>query len=137
MAENNTAQTAAEVAKPNKMARCRTIFNEIRAEGYTLPEGSSPRKEFIKRSIAEVQVSEACATTYYNNLQREAKGGKLYGGAKKAATVADVQSAEQQALASAGVEKSEEQEAGDAAANAALTEQASDTPAEEEAEQAE
>lgn len=130
MAENNAAATVEQKA-PNKMSRCRAIFNEIRAEGYALPEGKSPRKNFIERSIAEVEVSEACATTYYNNLQREAKGGKLYVPAKKAATVAQVQGAEAEALAAAGA-ASEEQAQADAEANAALTEQASDTPVDEE-----
>lgn len=136
MAENNAAQTnnaATEApAQPNKMARCRAIFNVVSADGYTAPEGSSPRKEFIKQSMATVGISNACAVTYYNNLQREKKGGKLYAAPKKAATVAQVQGAEADLAG-----KSTEQAEGDAQADAALTEQNSDVPpaAEEQAEE--
>lgn len=114
--------------KPTKMARARALLATLSAG--PIPEGSSLRKEFISKAVAEIELTKNGAITYYNNLQNELKGKPLYIKPKKAATTAQVQGEEQPEKA----ELTEEQQAGDAAADAELTGQASDTPVEEEEE---
>lgn len=113
----NAAPDAAAVApkEPTKMDRARALFKSLKADGVVIPEGSSVRKEFISRGIAEVGLTKNGAITYYNNLQNEAAGKALYIKPKKAATTGEVQGAEAQVAA-----KTEETVAGDAQADAAL-----------------
>lgn len=71
-------------AKPeSKMSRARTLLAEIRA--VDAPEGSSHRKEFIRRAQEEIGLTQSGTITYYNNLNNEAKGLPLYKHTRKAA----------------------------------------------------
>lgn len=92
----NTASNvteAADMPKPEtKMAKCRGLLNEIKADAANLVD-TSVRQEFIKRAISEIGMSKAGAITYYNNLNREAQGKPLYQKPKSAATTAQVQAA--------------------------------------------
>jgi len=117
--DTTAAPAVAAVKVPSKMDKARELFVSLKAEDYTVPEGSSIRKEFIsKASVAladgGIGLTKNGAITYYNNLQNEAKGKPLYITPKKGATTAEVQGAESQ------VAKTDETVAGDAAADAAL-----------------
>lgn len=116
-ADTNTAPAAAATPAPkapSKMDKARELFLKLKDADYTIPEGSSIRKEFISAAIANIGLTKNGAITYYNNLQNEAKGKPLYIKPAPKATVAGVQDAEAQ------VTKTTETEAGDAAADAAL-----------------
>lgn len=65
-----------------KIEMARDIANEIRHEGYVPKEGSSPRKDFINRCVAELEMTEKGASTYWQNLRNEADGSGLYKNAK-------------------------------------------------------
>lgn len=113
------AAAPAAPKEPSKMDKARALFLSLKVEDYTVPEGSSIRKEFISKAqvtIADggIGLTKNGAITYYNNLQNEAKGKPLYITPKKGATVAEVANAEAQ------VAKTDETVAGDAAADAAL-----------------
>ena len=62
----------------SKMTLARTIYQEIFARGYKLPEGKTQRAHFIARAIVEVPMSQHGAATYYQNLSNEANGQKTY-----------------------------------------------------------
>lgn len=115
-AENTGAPAAAAPAPkaPSKMDKARDLYNKLKADDFTVPEGSSIRKEFISAAQANIGLTKNGAITYYNNLQNEAKGKPLYIKPAPKATVAGVQGAEAQ------VTKTVETEAGDAQADAAL-----------------
>ena len=62
----------------SKMTLARTIFQEIFAKGYKLPEGKTQRAHFIVRAVEEIPMSQHGAATYYQNLSNEANGQKTY-----------------------------------------------------------
>lgn len=111
-----TAPAAAPAAPkaPSKMDKARELYVKLKDADYTVPEGSSIRKEFISAAIANIGLTKNGAITYYNNLQNEAKGKPLYIKPAAKATVAGVQGAEAQVI------QTDETKAGDAQANAAL-----------------
>ena len=75
----NTNAAAPVVKAPSKMALARPIVQEVTAEGAVLPEGcKTPRAAFISRAVAEIELTEKGAATYFQNLTKEAKGGPLY-----------------------------------------------------------
>lgn len=98
MTQTNAAAAANETNAPapkpeSKMSRARAIYQEL-SQVEKFEEGDSIRKQFIKRAMADVGLTESGAQTYYNSLRKEAQGGDLYWKPKKAATVAQVQGAE-------------------------------------------
>lgn len=89
MENTNAAAPVVEVKAPSKMALARPIFQEVTAEGAVLPEGcKTPRAAFIARAVAEIELTEKGAATYFQNLTKEAKGGPLYSRKKKTEEVA-------------------------------------------------
>lgn len=67
-----------------KIDRAREVFQRVSAPNFLAPEGSSPRAEFIKSCVAEFGMTDKGASTYWQNLSTEAKGGPLYKHAKPA-----------------------------------------------------
>lgn len=118
MAENNAAETNVQPKPPTKMDLAKTLYAELTAETAVIPEGSSIRKEFIRRGQDEIGLTRAGAITYYNNLQTHARGGSLYVKPKSKKTVAEAQGQ----AADTPMPVTEEQAAGDAIADAALAE---------------
>lgn len=88
IAAATAASVPAPVAakEPSKMELARPIFVEVNGAGFELPEGKSARATFISRAVAEVGLTDKGAATYWQNLNKEAKGLPLYG-KKKAANV--------------------------------------------------
>lgn len=75
----------------NKMAIAKTVYAELMAEGYKLPEGfKSPRGVFIKRMCDEHGMTPQGAGTYYHNLNNLARGKSLYHKPKKVAAAPEV-----------------------------------------------
>ncbi len=67
--------------KVSKIERAKELHGKYTAEGYQAPEGSSPRKEFIKDCVANLGMTEKGASTYWQNLNNEVKGEGRYKGA--------------------------------------------------------
>lgn len=82
MKTNTNNVTAITAVK--KIDRAREIFKRIHDPKFMAPEGSSPRAEFIKSCIADLGMTDSGASTYWQNLSTEAKGGPLYKHAKPA-----------------------------------------------------
>lgn len=81
---------------PTGMDIAKTIYAEVTAQGYVLPEGiKSVRQAFIQRAISEGGLTKNGASTYYQNLQNAANGKKLYSYTpkKKTAVAAEVPNA--------------------------------------------
>lgn len=97
MTTTNAATTQEQApAKPQtKMDHARALFAEIYTEGYKfkMPNAKSHRNEFIKRAIAEFDMTQAGAATYFQNLTNEANGEPVYkynkGSKKKATTTGE------------------------------------------------
>lgn len=58
----------------NKRERSEVLYNELTAEGYTLPEGRTLRAVFIERAVNELDMTEKGAATYYINAKNKAAG---------------------------------------------------------------
>lgn len=56
--------TVTPLVTKTKIELARAIADEIRHEGYVPTEGSSPRKDFINRCVAELEMTEKGASTY-------------------------------------------------------------------------
>lgn len=84
MKTKTTTATVTDIAVAKKIDLARKVFAEITAPSYVAPEGSSPRAEFIKACVNDLKMTDSGASTYWQNLNTEAKGGKLYKHAKPA-----------------------------------------------------
>lgn len=82
MKTNTTGSNVTSITAVKKIDRAREIFARVSDTKYVAPEGSSPRAEFIKSCIADLSMTDSGASTYWQNLSTEAKGGPLYKHAK-------------------------------------------------------
>lgn len=71
--ETTAPAATAPVKAPSKMARCKVLYDEVFAPGYVL-NGETQRAVFIKRAMAELEMSKHGANTYYQNLSNDARG---------------------------------------------------------------
>ncbi|MNC44523.1 hypothetical protein D3C75_934340 [compost metagenome] len=76
------ASNVTPLVTKTKIEMARAIADEIRHEGYVPLAGSSPRKDFINRCVAELEMTEKGASTYWQNLRNESSGEGLYKNAK-------------------------------------------------------
>lgn len=63
-----------ELQVRTKVEKAAAFFAEIHSPSFVVPEGSSPRKEFIDRCIGELQMTENGASTYWQNERNKAAG---------------------------------------------------------------
>lgn len=84
MKTNTTNSNVTSISAVKKIDRAREVFQRVTASNFVAPEGSSPRAEFIKSCVAEFGMTDKGASTYWQNLNTEAKGGPLYKHAKPA-----------------------------------------------------
>lgn len=77
-----------------KMERAAPIFREVMAMTEAQLGGKTHRRVFMDRAIAELDMKQAGANTYFQNLKNEAEGqGRYkYAPASQAPTVAATQS---------------------------------------------
>lgn len=72
-ARNNTPANE----KVSAMAIAKDIYGRINAEGYK-PTEKSTRQEFLRLVQSEAGLTPSGASTYWQNLQNEARGEPLY-----------------------------------------------------------
>lgn len=65
-----------------KIERAREVFKRVHDAKFEVPEGSSIRAEFLKICTSDLKMTDSGASTYWQNLSTEAKGGDLYKHAK-------------------------------------------------------
>lgn len=82
--KNSNTNNVTSITAVKKIDRAREIFQRVTGAKFQAPEGSSPRAEFIKSCIADLGMTDSGASTYWQNLSTEAKGGPLYKHAKPA-----------------------------------------------------
>jgi len=76
-----TAPAAAPAAQEKtltKMERAAPIFKEVMAMTEAQLAGKTPRRVFMDRAIAELDMKAAGANTYFQNLKNEAGGEGRY-----------------------------------------------------------
>lgn len=77
------ASNVTQLVPKSKIDLARDHFHRINAEGYKAKPGSSPRKDFLEVCINELEMTEAGASTYWQNLRNEDKGDPLYKGSRQ------------------------------------------------------
>lgn len=65
--EEPTMTTSTQQAEPTKAERALTIYQEV----------NGVRADFMKRAMAELQMSKPGASTYFQNAKTKAAGGKV------------------------------------------------------------
>lgn len=73
-----TVAPAAPVKTETKMQRAAKIYDEIIALGADKLDGKTPRRLFMDRCVAELQMGEKGANTYFQNLKNEKNGEGRY-----------------------------------------------------------
>lgn len=59
----------------SKMNQAEVVFQQVSAEGFDL-QGKTVRAAFVEKAMAEVGLSKAGASTYYQNLRNKHVNGK-------------------------------------------------------------
>ena len=102
----NKTETAVVTEAPSKMTLAKSIFTGVQGT-------ETPRKSFIAMAQLATDdggagLTKAGASTYYQNLKRQAEGGKLYQTASQPAAERAAENAE--AVAPIGAEAEESAE---------------------------
>lgn len=79
--QKNTA-TVTSITAVKKIDKAREVYAKVNAPDFKVPEGSSSRAEFLKVCIEDLKMTDNGASTYWQMLNREAKGDGLYQYAK-------------------------------------------------------
>lgn len=82
--KTTTKSNVTSITAVTKIERARAEYTRVTDTSFVIPEGSSPRAEFIAHCVTVLEMTENGASTYWQNLQTEAKGGLLYKHAKPA-----------------------------------------------------